>query len=602
MASQKIENPIVSIALSKYLLFVLSATLIWGLFPLPFYFMEGIESNFPAAYLLLRYLTASVFFLVILFALFSKTLGSVRPFIKAHWKVLLYGGTTLFLARMFEVWAFKAGQRTFALIFCVALVPLTEPVAVYLFYRRRVFSPLFRFIFGPDEAAKMRSVINEKENYWVGYLLTFALIFSSAMFFIYGRDGQIILSSAGGSRGIYVYLEILASALALQLCFHTYDFGFTGQEAHFPSDPGDSHDKCAVFLTRVKPVVLKQTAFAVVAAFWCVIWNFSAETTLWNAIRSVEHPARFWTALILGIVIFGTIIAYIFENFGLDNYDMEKNRLPFRIRGVEWGGILTFTDPLAANALTACFPFLISKPAAHPHFFFLSLGMILLLILLKILMLHHSKFQAFRIFCFSHLRSRRTSGERIEPDHFSSVALIRNLKRIREKEFEFEIIEACKVRKGDVPENKLHEHLQHQLWLFNSNHLEMRQEIAVWVMKHGKLICHSRQLFERLLFHEFMRYFCTENSIREGRIQLFFPDKLKFDEDRLIQLVKTCTPAPLGEDDQIFYFLDIPEYEDISGKIKAFIKACLEIFSDRNRFSRTQKKVMMDVLCQGYPD
>jgi len=595
----KNKNPFADIAFSKYLLPLLLATVIWGLFPLPFFFMEGFESDFPSVYLLLRYLMTSMIFLIILFPLFSGASDSVRRFVSGHWKVFLYGGTMLFLARFFEVLAFRQGQRTFALIFCVALVPLTEPIAVYGLYRRRFCRAIFQRVFGEREAAAMRSIIHEKENYWFEYFLTLSLILSAAVFFIYARDGQIRIFPSDGSGQLFVYPEVLASALALQLYFHTYDFGFARQEDILPSAGSDSGDALSGFSKRLKPVLLKQTAFAVIAAMYCVLWNLSADANPLEAIRSVAHPVRFWAAFGIGIVVFGSVIAYTCENFSLDNYDREKSVLPFRIRGVEWGGIATFTDPLTASLLTAVFPVLVGGPAAHPFFFFLSFSLIVLLIILKIMILCHSRFHELKIFCFSHLRSQRTLGEMIRPDHFSSVALIRHLKRIRDNQTVFEMSEIRRFREGDAPRDELDEHLQTRVWLFNSNHLESRREIAVWILKNGRLAYNSKQLFERLLFHEHIRCFCAQHRIREGRILIFFPDKLKSDENALIRLMKDCTRIRLDEEDQVFYFLDIPEYENLSHKIQVFIQESLMIFKDRRLFCETQNEVMAGILFKG---
>ncbi|MDM8549746.1 hypothetical protein QUF72_06705 [Desulfobacterales bacterium HSG2] len=83
-------------------------------------------------------------------------------------------------------------------------------------------------------------------------------------------------------------------------------------------------------------------------------WRWDTPKMDYALIASEEHPniqRDSGQPLSWEIVVFRTVMAYTFENFGPDNYNKEKSRLPFRIRGMEQGGIFTFTDPLAANAL-----------------------------------------------------------------------------------------------------------------------------------------------------------------------------------------------------------------------------------------------------------
>ncbi|RLC22334.1 MAG: hypothetical protein DRI57_00070 [Deltaproteobacteria bacterium] len=217
--SEKSKNPFVTIAWSNELVWIMTATGIWGLFPLFFHFMGGFESDFPSIYLFLRYLITGVIFLPILFIfiVFSKKLRYILEFVKTYRKSLLYGGIVLFATRFFETLAFKEDIVTFATIFCVALVPLTEPLVVLL-YRCPVIKGVFVYVFGEKTVGKMAFITQEKENYWLEYCLTFSVIFSTAMFFIYGMEGKIALIS--GYVPFYAYIYVILAAMALQLYFH----------------------------------------------------------------------------------------------------------------------------------------------------------------------------------------------------------------------------------------------------------------------------------------------------------------------------------------------------------------------------------------------
>ncbi|RLC22335.1 MAG: hypothetical protein DRI57_00075 [Deltaproteobacteria bacterium] len=387
--------------------------------------------------------------------------------------------------------------------------------------------------------------------------------------------------------------------MALQLYFHSLDYGFPENKALDSLHDSNADDLASRFL----PPVIKQSSFVLIVTICCFFWMASGDTTPGEALETVKHPVRFWLALAGGLVLLGSVAAYVCDNLGFDRYEEEKSRLPFRIRGVEWLGISTLLDPMVASILTALFPVLAGgaeKTAqTQPVFFVLCLGFILLLIVLKVMSLRHSKLQELKIFCFSHLRSKRTSGESVNPDDFSSVAPLRNLENILEKmeqeDSAFELTEIYRFREAETPKNDLDKHLQYQLWLFNSNHLELRTSIAVWVMKHGKRIYDSKQLFERLLFHEHMRYFAADEF--RGRILIFFPDKLRYDEALLTQMAEAVTGEPLGEDDQIFYFLNIQNHKELPGHLQKFIREnCLMIFENRDNFTSTQHKVMFECL------
>ncbi|MEA1900488.1 MAG: hypothetical protein U9N47_06970 [Thermodesulfobacteriota bacterium] len=597
--SEDQKSPFVAIAWSRYLLYILAATAIWGFFPLFLHFMGNFPSEFPSVYLFLRYLCTTMIFLIILIIFFHRALPSVWQFIKSRPRSLFYGGIILFSARFFETLAFEQNIVTFAVIFSVAFVPLLEPVVVYFLYRPRITRWIFYWFFGKEIAIKMASISDTKENYWIEYVITLAIIFSAAMFFIYGMQGNFAIFYS--DVPFYAYGFVILAAMFLQLYFHALDFGFEGIELDLPKNDRDVKNKWSEKINSLGPSVIKQNAFAFIITVSCFFWVFLSRESVTKVLGTVESPVLFWLFLGGGIVFLGSVVAYVWDNFGFDGYEQEKENLPFKIRGVEWLGISTLMDPMVSNILTAFFPALAETGGQEtkPVFFFISLAMIIMLVVLKVLMMRYTKLHEFKVFCFSLLRSRRTSGEPIEPNHFSSVALIRHLKSIRNKEDKFGIRELYRFKENDVPKNELDKHLQYQLWLFNSSHLEIRKAIAVWVMKEGKPIYDAEQLFERLLFHEHMRNFCTKNHIRDGRILLFFPDKLRFDENRLIELVEKETGKIIEENDQVFYFLDLTEYERISEHIQQFIEARWEFLKDHRQYQALQNEVMMKVLKKG---
>ncbi|QTA80258.1 Uncharacterized protein dnl_25540 [Desulfonema limicola] len=589
------KSPFITIAWSNYLFYIMAATIIWGLFPLFLHYMEGFPSKFPSAYLLLRYLCTGFVFIISLVFLFRKNMNSVWVFIRSKPLSFIYGGIVLFMARYFETLAFEYNIVTFTVIFSVAFVPLMEPVVVFGLYRPKFSRWIFEKIFGKAMSVKMASITGEKENYWLEYAITLAIVFSTAMFFIYGMEGNFNIFSS--DVPFYAYGFVLLAAAALQLYFHSFDFGFEGAELDLS---GNHENEDNEILKKFGPSVIKQSVFALIIAFFSFIWNMSSDKGLTHALKTVEHPGVFFFSLLIGIVFFGSVVAYVCDNLGFDGYKKEKESLPFKIRGVEWLGISTLMDPLVSNILTAFCPFLAETgkegSQVQPVFFGISLIMILLLMVLKVLIMRYSKLHEFKVFCFSNLRSQRTSGRTINPDHFSSVALIRNPESIRSDSIKCELIEILKFNEADVPENELQKHLQYQLWLFNSSNLEVRKSVSVWIMKNGKLLYSAGQLFERLLFHEHMRSFCVENHIRDQRVILFYPDKLRFDENRLVELINKETGSEIGEDDQVFYFMDLPGRKNTAEHIRHYITDRWNLVKDRNKYEKVQNEVMMEVL------
>lgn len=598
----KNPKPFFKIAYSNSLWAIFSATVIWGMFPLFFHFMGKFE-EYPSVYLLFRYaITGAIFILLLfLFSAYYRKGAGVAGFVKAYWRPLLYGGVILFLARLFESLAFAQKITNFATIFAVALVPLMEPVAVWLLYRKWYSKWLFRLVFGDDNAQEMAAITSKNENYWMEYGLNATIILTAALFFIYGMQGNfnILVSDVPW----HAYLWVLPSALSLQLYFHSLDYGFPDKpekEALMTQSSEKGIDK---FFNNFSPTLVKQSVFALIVASICGVWQMFSKDTVSKAFEDAGNPVAFWLSFVGGIVILGSIVAYIIDNAGFDHYEEEKENLPFQIRGVEWLGISTLMDPMIANILiVVCASFGLYLGAEgeieqmKPAFFVMCVVLIVFLAVLKVLILRHNKLQEFKVFCFSRLRSRRTAGDTMDPDHFSSVALIRSQEEIRSQMDGLVLQEVARFQQGTAPQNELEKHLQYHLWLFNADHLEQREAIAVWRMKDGKFLYDANQLFERLLFHEHLRYFGAEFHIHPGRVILFFPDKLKSDEGKLADLVQAHSGATVGENDQLFYFLDVPGFEKLPDFVRDYLVKRFEAIRDRKRYVSIQNGVMMDVL------
>ncbi len=606
MNPDKNHRPFLAIAWSPSLLAIFGATVIWGLFPLFFHFIGDFE-EYPSVYLLSRYSVAGIFFILLsgFFSFQYKKTGAIISFISRYKRALLYGGCILFLARYFEAKAFEGKITNFATIFSVALVPIMEPVLVFLLYRPKCTKWIFSSVFGREKADEMTAIISKNENYWFEYFLNAILIFISALFFIYGMQGDFNIFASDAPW--HAYLWVLPSAMALQLYFHSLDYGFPDSNeknelTRGEKNPAEKKKFDEIFL-NFSPTLVKQTFFAIVITCSCLIWHPFSDSTFSAAFKTIGNPVVFGMAFIGGIVILGSIVAYALDNAGFDEYEEEKKTLPFKIRGVEWLGVSTLMDPLIANFLIvgcASFGLYLGKEgeilSMKPAYFFICIALIIFLAILKVLMLHHNKMQEFKVFCFSLFRSRRTAGETVDPDHFSAVAMLRQLEEIQGGNVLPEIKEVCRFRSKDVPAHALDRHLQYQLWRFNCNHMELREEIAIWVMKEGKHLYDAKQLFERLLFHEHMRYFCTENSIQDGRIFLFFPDKLRFDENKLRQMIKEDCREETADGDQLFYFIHIPDENALPSLLQDYLQKRWQKAADRKPFSRLRDAVMMDVL------
>lgn len=598
----KAQTPFVKIAYSHSLWAIFAATVIWGMFPLFFHYMGSFE-EYPSVYLLFRYaITAGLFILMLaVFSVHYRKTGAVGRFILAHWRPLLYGGLILFLARLFESLAFAERITNFATIFAVALVPLMEPVAVWLLYRRGYARWLFRMVFGSDQVQEMCGITSKSENYWMEYGLNATIILITALFFIYGMQGNfdILVSDVPW----YAYLWVIPSSLSLQLYFHSLDYGFPEGPAKAALIENRSESRAIQKVHDFSPTLVKQCLFAIIVVTICGIWQGFSNHSVSEAFDGIDSPIVFWLSFVGGIVVLGSIVAYILDNAGFDHYEEEKEPLPFKIRGVEWLGISTLMDPMIANILIlSCAGFGLYIGAAgeiqqmKPVFFLICVVLIAFLAVLKVLILRHNKLQELKVFCFSHLRSRRTAGDSVDPDFFSSVALIRCLEDIRSQMSALTIDEIARFQQGAAPKNELEKHLQYHLWLFNADHLEQRETIAVWRMKDGKYLYDSKQLFERLLFHEHMRHFGSVLHLPREQILLFFPDKLKSDEGKLADLLSSTTGSAVTDSDQLFYFINVPDFEKLPGLIRGFLADRFQTVKDRRRFLAIQNKVMMDVL------
>lgn len=329
MLEKKVNNPFYKIAWHPSLLCIMGATAIWGLFPMFFHYMDKFQEHFTLSYLVLRFfLTALIF--VILFVCINKRALMLR-FARRHYKTLIYGGVIMFLVRYTETRAFEQGYTTFATIFCVALVPLMEPPAMYLY---RVLRPL-GFIFGRQSYQRMQRITAQKSNYWLEYGLTSVTVLAAAMIYMYAQDGYILLDPQGENQNLLnAFVYVLLSAFGLTLYFHTLEYGFSSSEAGHA-------------LKDNEKTVCKQACFCLTALFCFILLSWGSEEQVVANISAKLTPGayKFWIAMAGGIVLLGSAAAYFLANLGHDKYKTEKERLPFRIEAGEWLASQRFSTP-----------------------------------------------------------------------------------------------------------------------------------------------------------------------------------------------------------------------------------------------------------------
>ena len=97
-----------------------------------------------------------------------------------------------------------------------------------------------------------------------------------------------------------------------------------------------------------------------------------------------------------------------------------------------------------------------------------------------------------------------------------------------------------------------------------------------------------------------MRSFCERYSLGE-RTMLYFPDKLEEDEQGLSELVASEFDAvgyDYAKNDQLFYFLPVPDQKELEEKLKYYFQEHFALFSKekKDEFDEIQRKVMNEYI------
>ena len=359
--------------LSRSLLWIVLACGIWGLFP---WFITGgvrtLSEKFPTAYIFLRYLSATLGFWLVLVLLnmrCNKTSG-IKNFIiffrNYLWR-LVFMAIVISLARWFEIKGYMnrdgwGDYKDFSIIYSILLITIWDckswlPSFLIWLSQYSLLNKLRLYRIG--NALKDNSFTkpfflplpNATELFvWVAKCI---LIICSGFFLLYVLLGK--LPPPGSFFFKITPSGIHAGPMSWALCSAFCTALFFDQMLWFRGEIDFRDMDTMTIATHV------QLGVAIIICFPFVGWygfEFLSDLSVPSAeLSSILAILDSWAApeyckFFVGLVILGTVIAFILEYYGAAAHDQKKKKEGIKarsIKGREWLSVTTSIDPIVAN-------------------------------------------------------------------------------------------------------------------------------------------------------------------------------------------------------------------------------------------------------------
>jgi len=353
-------------------LLILIATIIWGLFPIGYAYLPtpllDSTTGEPSvsqehSYLILSIRCISAVFTLSFIALFllakldSRSTGLSFRFIRDNLFYYLAMAILFCIARVFEAVVFEMKNFiTFAIIFPVALAPLTEIILL-----RWIIYPVFQLLFKTNQSVKtiiseLQAQTDEPSNpfVWIRHSLLALVI----LFFLLAKLGEKIFEIWNDSVMALFYVCLAATTLALYFNM----IGLVGKnylrylnDKNEKSESNDSRVK--LFHSSLEYILIFSLSSLIFIGFYLLKTAMPLEENI-KFIKKLFDPDDMWKTLFSIVFIFGiggTAIAYFIEKFAVLKYDeyAEKEHVP--ITGSSWAVLATAIDPIVAIILVVVF-------------------------------------------------------------------------------------------------------------------------------------------------------------------------------------------------------------------------------------------------------
>ena len=359
--------------LSGPLVWIVLACGIWGLFP--WFVTGGVETlskKFPAAYILLRYLPATLGFWLVLILLNirrHKTSGikNFINFFRKHLWRLVFMAIVISLARLFEIKGYMncdgwGDYKDFSIIYSILLITIWDC---------KSWLPSFLIWLSQN------SLLNKLGLHWIGNVLKdnaltepfFSPLPNATELFVWVAKCILIICS--GFFLLYVLLGELpppssfffkitpsgihAGPMSWALFSAFCTALFFDQMLWFKDEEDPRGKDTITVATHV------QLGVAIIICFLLVGWygfKFLSSTSVISAeLSSIHAILDSWTApeiykFVFGLVIAGTVMAFALEYYGAAAHDLKKAKEGIGVRSIkgrEWLSVMACIDPLVAN-------------------------------------------------------------------------------------------------------------------------------------------------------------------------------------------------------------------------------------------------------------
>lgn len=383
MEKKSLTTVLYKYGLSRSLIWVVLACTIWGLFP---WFVTGgvrtLSEKLPTAFILLRYLLATIGFFVLLTILNwsrNKSLGTSNflSFFRKHLGRLVFMAITISLARWFEIKGYMnrdgwGDYKDFSIIYSILLITIWDCKAWFpaILNKLRLHklsdtlrnSPLTEPFFSPLPTATeffvwfAKCILIACSGLFLLYVLLGELpapgdFFFKVLPFSNNPSAQANLSDSVVSWFSRLKFGPLVWALSAAFCTAL----FFDQMLWIKGKDDSQGIDTLIFATHVQ----LGTAI-IICLLLTLLYGFqfvSNGTEIYADISNSHKILTGWNfgdffKFTFGLVIAGTVMAFALEFYGAAAHDQKKvaDGIGVRsIKGREWLSVMACVDPLIAN-------------------------------------------------------------------------------------------------------------------------------------------------------------------------------------------------------------------------------------------------------------
>jgi hypothetical protein len=390
-----------AIALSRSLLWMVLACVIWGFFPIIYGSFNKVPTNYPNIFLIVRYGVALSGFMVVSFLWKSPKTRAKQRGVLWHWPWVAMG-LFLFAGRRLEMAAYGDDVQTeFAIIFSVYFVlvcdckrwavPLVLDWSAWLLAKatggwidldsggdlfKRRFHMFFSDMPEPDEV--------------LSWIIQTILVVSSGLVLLYIK--YIQMETTKPTFAVFWRPVVLCLLAALMLrCFFDL-MGHLGQR-----EEDDDADLGWAFVVRNQLRVAFVVTICSIA--WWGLFPRPEETwpKWWQEVFVWDWYV--WLLFLVIVCLLGTVGAYLFENLGLQGHDasLAKN-MEWRVKGSDWLLVTANLDPLIGALLIGLLTLGRKEAEGQVPLLLVSAGLIGGVAMLEILKLWLRKRHEMRIY------------------------------------------------------------------------------------------------------------------------------------------------------------------------------------------------------------